>query len=29
MKLLYMEKYLFKQCEKHGIRLKTLQVAQK
>ena len=28
-KLLSMEKYLLKQCEKHGIALKTLQAAQK
>ena len=28
-KLLSMEKYLSKQCEKHGIPLKTLQAAQK
>ena len=28
-KLLSMEKYLFKQCKKHEIRLKTLQAAQK
>ena len=28
-KLLSMEKYLLKQCEKHGIPRKTLQAAQK